>query len=177
MRDWLKSFLTICKEMNSNGETKRYLPDRGKIVWLPNLKCPHCLYEGTFYGDDLEYGAFYECASARYCPSCHKIYDAIEGRNFAIYDSEKFLPIMKKKLMAAPQTFENFYLISGTEFRPGGTTLTKEEKNCPRCGGDTYTFHKDLGAIDYHDNYWTICTNPICDWPGKHRAIYERGPY
>lgn len=170
MVDWQKEFQAICEEMKSNSETARHLPDRGKIVWCPEVECPNCHSIGTFLGDDLEYGAFYEVAFARYCPSCRKIYDVIEGRNFAPYNPKRFLPIMKRKLMAKLQTFEKSYLTIGTD-------LIKNEKSCPVCGSDTYTFHKDIGAIDYYDNYWTVCINPACNWPGEHRETYERGPY
>jgi hypothetical protein len=163
--------------MKERNEIERSLFERGHIVWCPELECPECHRKGTFYGDDLEYGEFYECAFARYCPACQMIYDITEGRNFAPYGSEKFLPIMKNRLLINPETFDKPHLTIGSEFRPGSASLTINKKSCPVCGGDTYTFHKDLGGIDYYDNYWTVCANTSCDWPGEHRETYEPGPY
>ena len=175
MTTWQKELQDVCEEMKGKRETRKSLPERGRIVWCPDLECPNCHNKGTFYGDDLEYGAFYECAFARYCPTCQKIYDVIEGRNFAPFKQERFLPIMKSKLMANLQTFERPYLTIGTELRPGCTYLDKNEKTCPVCNGDTYTFYKDLGGIDYYENYWTVCINPACNWAGEHRETYESG--
>ena len=110
----------------------------------------------------MDYGAFYEVASAKYCPRCKKMQEVITEQNFAIYSQERFLPVMKKKLIENPELRRE---------------LKKEDKGCPRCGSSTYTFYKDLGAIDYYDNYWTVCTNPDCDWSGMHRETYEQGPY
>ncbi|MCS7254285.1 MAG: hypothetical protein RMK18_09800 [Armatimonadota bacterium] len=162
MKEWQMKFAIICERMRCRGETKRRLLGRGIIVWCPDLECPNCGSKGTFYGDELEYGAFYECAFARYCPACKMVYDVIEGKNFAAYRQERFLPIMKRKLLANPQLRAH---------------LTKNKGACPVCGGDTYTFHKDLGVIDYYDNYWTVCVNPNCGWPGTHHEEYEQGPY
>jgi hypothetical protein len=72
-----------------------------------------------------------------------------------------FLPLMKKKLISHP------------EARSG----LKRADPCPLCGGECYSFEKDLGAIDYYDNTWTVCANPDCRWLGKHSEVYERGPY
>lgn len=177
MEGWQENLRLVCEEMKKNHEDERSLSDRGRVVWCPDLVCGNCHSVGVFYGDDLEYGEFYECAFARYCPTCQKIYEIITGRNFAPYGSERFLPIMKKKLIANLELFQRSHLTVGTEFRPGSTGITKDEEPCLKCGGDTYTFHKDLGGIDYYDNYWTVCVNPGCNWPGRHRESYESGPY
>jgi hypothetical protein len=175
MDDWQIQFQRCCDEMKKNGENNRTVPERGEIHWCPDLECPKCHNKGTFYGDDLDYGAFYECAFARYCPSCQRVYDAIKGRNFAPYDSPRFLPIMKRKLMVnPPHIIPNLEQIREAW---GFASITRNEKSCPICSGDTYTFHKDLGSIDYYDNYWTVCVSPNCKWPGEHRETYESGPY
>jgi len=154
---WREKFVIACQEMSKNGETERSLPERGKISWRAKFNCPNCHANGIYSGDELEYGAFYECASARYCPSCQKIYNDVEGVNFSIYMQDKFLPIMKKKLMAdshaIPQT------------SPGDP--------CPVCQGLTRTFSKDLGFVDLYDNFWTVCINAACDWPGHHLENHE----
>ncbi len=159
--DWKKSFQEFCEEMTAQRQTTRTLPDRGVIVWYQQYACSECETYGTFYGSDLEYGAFYECASARFCPTCHKVFDVQEGINFAPYGSERFLPIMKKKVMAGAKPIR----FSGAE------------NPCPQCGAETATFRKDLGGVDYYDNTWTVCPNPECDWPGSHSESYERGPF
>jgi len=161
MSGWQKTFQDICDEMKRNSETERTLPNQGKIVWCPKIECPNCHSIGTFLGDELDYGEFYKCALARYCPSCQKIYAVTEGRNFAPYAQERFLPIMKRRLIESP-AFRKLITITDP---------------CPCCNETMYTFHKDLGGIDYYDNYWTVCINPDCNWPGKHREHIESGPY
>ncbi len=160
---WQEEFQAICEEMKRNGETLRVLPVRGKIEWDSGSRCPNCFSLGTFVGDELEYGHLYKYASARYCPACQKIYNVLEGINFAPYRQEMFLPIMKKKLIKMLQK-------RGKVFLPKGYP-------CPVCGSDTYIYHEDLGGIDYYDNYWRVCINPDCDWPGEHWETYEPGPY
>lgn len=158
---WLKTFRILCDEMEKSGETEKAFLDRGEVIWCPKVECSRCHSVGTFLGDDLEYGAFYEVAFARYCPSCQNIFEDWEGVNFALYVSERFLPIMKKKLIENPDSLESC--------PPDGS--------CPACDSVTHTFHRDLGAIDFYDNYWRVCINPGCNWPGEHREIYEQGPY
>jgi hypothetical protein len=157
--EWQEEFQSMCEEMKKNNEIKRSLSERGEIVWCPDLKCPNCHNQGTFYGYDLEYGEFYECASAHYCLTCKKVYNISAGINFASYGQDRFLPIMKKKLIANPQICkEPSFLVKGI---------------CPICKGNTHTFQKDLGAIDYYDNFWKVCVNPNCKWPGEHYETHE----
>lgn len=167
---WVEEFKIICEIMRNKNEIIRTLPDRGIIIWLKDLECKNCHSKGVFYGDELEYGEFYECASATYCPNCKTVYDVIMGKNFAPFDQERFLPLMKKKLLANPE------LLKKLESEPN---LPPEYRNrcCPICGGRTYTFVKDLGGVDNYINYWTVCVNPNCDWPGDHHEEYEPGPF
>lgn len=158
---WLKIFQTICEEMKKTGEKEISLPGRGRIVLSLELECPKHHSGDKFIGIDLEYGAFYECAIASYCPSCQNIFETREGVNFAPYGQEKFLPIMRKKLIENPDYRE----------------LCSPGESCPTCKGTTYKFYKDLGGIDFYDNNWTVCINPKCSWPGEHSETYEQGPY
>lgn len=173
-KDWTKKFQETCEEMRKNNETTKFLPERGYIIWYQDLECPNCHNKGIFYGNELDYGAFYECASGCYCPSCKTIYDVVEGINFAPFNQKRFLPIMKKKLIE---------LLPTLNLEPKSISeklthcLTKNENSCPICGGDTYTFYKDLGRIDYYHNYWTVCVNPDCDWEGEHYEKFESGLY
>jgi hypothetical protein len=94
------------------------------------------------------------------------------------YHQEDILPVLKKKLieyLKAKKRPKIQEMVSdlGLEFG----SLTRKEKSCPVCGGDTYTLYKDLGGIDYYDNYWTVCVNPNCSWEGVHIEKYEPGPY
>lgn len=156
---WLREFKSICESMRRiDNETTRTLPDRGKIVWMKDVECKNCHHKGVFYGDELDYGEFYECARLKYCPYCETFFDLYIGVNF---DPERFLPIMKKKLLANPELRK----------------MLEPDLPCPKCGGETYTFVKDLGGIDYCWNYWTVCVNPNCDWPGSRHVRYEPGPY
>lgn len=150
---------------------RRTLPLRGGIVFHPDLKCPHCHSKGVFVGKELEYGAFYECAWAKYCPTCRKTFDVLEGDNFAPFDQERFLPIMKKKLIEL--------ICKSSEkglFRIIPCTVLSLKGPCPQCGADAYTFYKDLGGVDHYHNYWSVCINPLCTW-SQHYESYEPGPY
>lgn len=168
---WIEELKIICEIMKRNNEIIRTLPERGIIVWLSDYECKNCHRKGVFYADELEYGAFYECASAKYCPNCKAVFDVIEGQNFAPYEQKRFLPIMKKKLIAALELYKE----SGADIK--NILPVYLDGICPLCGGRTYTFVKDLGGIDYYWNYWTVCVNPSCPWPGVHREEYEPGPY
>lgn len=158
---WLKTFRILCDEMKKSGEIEIAFLDRGGVIWCPEVECTKCHSVGTILGTDLEYGSFYECAHARYCPSCQNIFEAWGEVNFAPFGSEKFLPIMKKKLIENPDYRE----------------LCSPGASCPTCSGATYRFYKDLGGIDFYDNYWTVCINPKCSWQGEHFESYEQGPY
>jgi hypothetical protein len=162
--------------MYAQGEEKRKLPERGEIIWENDLFCPWCKQKGIFWGRELEYGAFYECAEAKCCPACGEIFEERRGINFAPYEQKRFLPLMKKKLLNARHTFCQAYLAVGDDFRPGCTFLEKGSNSCPCCGGETYIFHKDLGAVDYYDNFWTVCVSSACDWPGEHYENYSPAP-
>lgn len=157
MKSWQEVFKEICERMKENNETQKSLSPRGKITWY-SIQCPNCNSQGVFYGDELDCGLFYECASAYYCPNCRNLFGVSEGQNFAPHHPEKFLPIMKQKLMTKLDW---------------DVSLVKEEFGCPFCGGPIYTFHKDLGVIYYWDNYWRVCPNPDCNWPGEHSENFS----
>jgi hypothetical protein len=80
------------------------------------------------------------------------------------------LPLTKKKLINHPEL-----RCDGLPLGQG--SLYGSRNPCPQCGGECYSFDKDLGAIDYYENTWTVCTNPPCAWRGEHTQVYERGPY
>ncbi|MFH1509209.1 MAG: hypothetical protein ABIE68_03530 [bacterium] len=157
MSTWIDEFRALCVVMHAKCEVDRDLPERGRIHWNSELMCEACGSTGVFIGYDLEYGEFYECAMACYCPFCKQISNARIGINFAPYGSHRFLPIMKRKLIA------------NLESAP--VKMNKEP--CSFCGGPTYRFIKDLGAVDFYDNTWTVCINPDCDWPGSHHESIE----
>jgi len=158
---WQDQFQTVCEAMASEGAASRDLPDQGMIQWLPEKTCEQCGQAGVFLGDELDCGRFYRCASAMWCPACRTIRVISEERYFAPWGQKRFLPLMKKKLIERPE----FLGLAG------------QDGVCPKCGGPCYSFSKDLGAIDYCDNTWTVCTNPGCDWPGRHVETYETGPH
>lgn len=159
--DWREGFKNCCLKMKETGTVKKTLSDRGVIEWQPVRECGACKGTGLFTAHDIDYGEFFECACATYCPACGRA-EFSPGINFAPYDQERFLPIMKKKLIQDPSLAE---------------ILKLEEGTCPVCGGVTYIYCKDLGGLDYYDNWWESCASPDCDWPGSHREEYEQGPY
>ena len=93
------------------------------------------------------------------------------GVNFAPYDQDRFLPIMKKKLLNLSQEDrEHFRTPDGLLYEP---EISRLHKVCPKCEGCCYSFTKDLGGIDYYINTWETCANPDCDWPGYHWEAIE----
>jgi len=158
---WQDQFRTVCEAMAGRGLASKALPEQGTIQFLPQKTCEQCGGAGVFLGDELDCGRFYECASAMWCPACRTVRVVSQEQNFAPWDQQRFLPLMKKKLIQRPEFLG----------------LVEQEGVCPRCGGPCYSFSKDLGAIDYCDNTWTVCTNPACAWPGRHVETYQTGPY
>ena len=158
---WQDGFRAVCEALASQGLTTKSLPGQGTIQCLPKRICEQCGQAGVFLGDELDCGEFYECASAVWCPACRNLQVISEQRYFAPWDQKRFLPVMKKKLIEHPQFLE----------------LVVEGGACPKCGGPCFSLSKDLGASDYYENTWTVCTNPQCAWPGSHLETFETGPY
>lgn len=154
--DWKEEFRKACVRMAKESLDSVYFPDRGYVKWLSGKECKRCGKKGIFSGYNLEYGKFYECAIADYCPKCGSVNVIETDVNFARNDQERFLPIMKKKLI------EDHGLRSGI----------KKADSCPECGGQCLSYEKDLGVVDYQINTWTICINPNCNWPGNHKEKF-----
>ncbi len=160
MESWLEKFVEACKEIKAKGVKLMGLPGQGVVGCDDALKCKKCGRAGIFYGHELDNGEFYECASARYCPSCETIDEIVTGCNYAApYNQKSFLSLMKKKLISDPRFLSCVIEVEG---RP-----------CPECKNSTYNYHKDLGMLDFYDNTWTVCINPSCNWQGEHDEKYE----
>ncbi|WP_417914040.1 hypothetical protein [Candidatus Electronema sp. JM] len=97
--------------------------------------------------------------SATFCRNCEKLTVINDEMNYALNSEAIFLPILRQKLMQEPTLKER----------------VRETIPCSECGEPTYTFDKDLGFVEPYDNYWTVCVNPACSWPGKHSE--EKGLY
>lgn len=146
--------------MTREGCRLREFAPRGRIEAIPSVRCPDCHADSYFVGEDLECGKLYETARARFCAHCEQFHVLTEECNYEIYNPSRVLQVLKAKIGLLP-----------------AGTVDQASPPCPTCAGSTYTVHKDIGAIDYYDNYWTVCTNPFCDWPGTHREEVECGPY
>jgi len=156
---WQEYFIRACLAMAREGLHSRELKPRGTIT--TSGKCPICKSDCCFLGYDLECGKFYETASASFCCNCGNFEVQTTDANYSTYNPLKVLQVMKYKVSLSPEQYSS----------------SDKPTKCPVCGAPTYTFHKDLGGIDYYDNYWTVCINPFCDWPGQHREEFEWGPY
>jgi len=158
---WQEAFIRTCMAMAREGARSQELVPRGQINAKGDRRCPICQSDCYFIGEDLECGKFYETATAHFCCNCEEFTVVTDECNYAPYKPQKVLQMMKYKIALSPERYSN----------------ADNSSRCPVCGGATYTFHKDLGGIDYYDNFWTICTNQFCDWPGQHREEFEWGPY
>ncbi|MCS7146056.1 MAG: hypothetical protein RMJ28_05545 [Nitrososphaerota archaeon] len=163
MVDWRDRFRAACEEMRGEGETRRTLADGAKIIWCPDEKCYRCGNIGVFYGTDFfckeknqSEGVFYY---GEYCPACERV----------ILDSW-FLPIERAELAVLKKL-----IIEDPLFR-ARVELEKRGK-CPVCGSDTYTYHREVGGVDYVDEYLIVCINPSCIWSGNYAVYWEPGPY
>lgn len=159
-RGWREAFIRTCVAMAREGTRSRDLVPRGQINARLEIRCPVCHSDCFFRGHDLECGSFYETATAHFCCNCEEFKVVTDQANYASYNPRKVLQMMKFKIALSPERYSN-----AVASRP-----------CPVCGAGTYTFHKDLGGIDYYDNSWTVCTNQFCDWPGLHSEEFEWGP-
>jgi len=147
--------------MAREGARSRELVPRGQIDAKSDIRCLICQSDCYFMGYDLECGKFYETATAHFCCNCEEFKVVTDECNYKPYAPKKVLQLMKYKIALSPERYS-----SGDA-----------SNRCPVCGGATYTFHKDLGGIDYYDNFWTVCKNQYCDWQGQHREEFEWGPY
>jgi len=157
---WRENFIRACIAMAKEGCRRRELTPRGSIEASRASRCPDCQSDSYFEGKDLEIGKIYETADACFCANCERFVDVAPEHNYEPYDPLKVLQVLRTKIRLAPPD-----------------TVDSDSPPCPICGGSTWTFHKDLGGIDYCDNYWIVCRNPFCDWPGAHREEFEWGPY
>lgn len=153
---WNEAFVRTCYAMAREGARVRTIEPRGKISIDSKIRCPTCNSDSFFIGEDLECGKTYEVARARFCAVCDHLEVLTEDANYEPYNQRRFLPILKQKFV----------------FSVAPVNSTGDP--CPLCGFDTITFHKDLGGVDFYDNYWIVCTNPYCDWPGAHLEQLER---
>lgn len=147
--------------MAREGTRSREFVQRGQISAKVDNRCPSCQSDCYFVGDDLECGKFYETATARFCANCEEFDVVTDECNYGAYRPQKVLQVLKYKIALSPDSYSN----------------ADASSPCPVCGAATYTFHKEIGGIDYYDNFWTVCTNQFCDWPGQHREEFEWGPY
>ena len=46
------------------------------------------------------------------------------------------------------------------------------EEPCPKCGGPVVCAYRDMGLVDFYDNFAHVCLNPDCDFM-LHEEIYE----
>jgi hypothetical protein len=158
-KNFNENFKETCKEMERKGEGIIRLPVQGTISYDRHWACDNCGHMGLYNGEEMFVGKLYESASARYCPECETVYDFMTDLNFAMFRQERFLPVMKEKLIKISQ------------LRPEA----KLEDDCPECDGPTFSFSKNLGRPAYDDNKWEVCLNKSCDWPGKHYEGAENG--
>lgn len=146
--------------MAREGVRYREVKPRGRIE--ARGRCNVCQSDCYFHGDDIECGKLYEVAIVRFCANCEKFELITDQANYAPYAQKEFLPIFKQKVI-------HLAFAESEDQTPS--------QPCPICGSKTVSFSKDLGGIDFYDNYWTVCVNPFCDWPGEHREEFEWGPY
>lgn len=158
---WQETFIRTCLAMAREGVRYRELTPRGKIEAVG--RCNICQADCYFLGEDIECGKLYEVARVRFCANCENFEIITDDANYAPYSQKKFLPIFKQKVV-------HMFFTESSESQV-------ETQPCPICGSRTVSFSKDLGGIDYYDNFWTVCVNPFCDWPGEHREEFEWGPY
>lgn len=155
---WQEAFIRACNSMKQEKVYSRKFAPTGQINAKTQKRCPVCGSDEYFIGEHLEFDHPSQTVNAGFCGKCEHFEFGI-----APYDLQRALAIMKHRVTH---------------------TMTKEtipapdsKEACPTCGATTITFHKDLGGIDFYDNYWTVCTNRYCLWPGKHREEHEAGPY
>src|SRR5690348_3452469 len=101
--DWKDNLKLVAERMHREGRKSTQLPDRGTVTFC-SKRCGHCHHHGVFVGDELECGNFYTCAEAVYCPRCGAIHVKCTGVNFSPYGGDRFLPLMKKKLISLLKT-------------------------------------------------------------------------
>lgn len=160
IKDWHINFINNRKEILENTSTIKEIYPRGKIEQVTEA-CNQCGYRYIYRGEDLECGKLYEVARATYCPSYGNLDVLTDECNYKLYNQIDFLPILRSKIVQNPNLKRDLI----------------ESQPCPKCGKPTYTFEKDLGGIDFYDNYWTVCVNSICKWPGRHQEDFEWGSY
>lgn len=155
---WTDTFREWCDKMRKDSIDSKVLPDKGSIQFEATKPCPKCNSPGVYVGKGLDTEFIDDGANASYCGGCNSFFDidswfTKSGR----FDPESYLPILRGKLM------ENQKLLE----------YVKPSNPCPKCETKTYIFEKDLGLIDYYRNYWTVCINPPCTWPGSHNEFFS----